>query len=76
MSVADKSGIQVYVGRQTIDREAAERTRDMTLVRLRAANVPWRQIGVILGLSHMGARKRWHAIPEEVREHYSRLTVG
>ncbi len=49
-----------------------ERSRDITIVRLRSRNLPWRKIGKYLGMSHEGVRHRYKRIPAEAREHYSR----
>jgi hypothetical protein len=77
MSVVDRWGVQVkpMVARRATTAEA-ERARDMTLCRLRRQGQSWRAIGTFLGLSYEGARKRWRAIPETVREHYGRAAVG
>jgi hypothetical protein len=55
---------------------AVENERDILIISLRATRRSWRRIGATVGLSHVGARKRYHAIPEAVREHYSRVALG
>jgi len=78
MSVVDRRGVKVVVARA---RKAGvveiEKSRDLAIIRLRAAGQSWRQVGLYLGLSHEGARKRWRGIPEQVRRHYGKpLTLG
>ena len=72
MSVIDQWGIKLVVARrQRTSTESIERARDLTIVRLRASGLSWRQIEAFFTpISDDGARLRWHAIPEEVRRHY------
>lgn len=54
----------------------AEKARDIALCKMRLRRQSWRAIGVFLGLSHEGARKRWMSLREDVREVYGRAEVG
>jgi hypothetical protein len=77
MSMVDRWGVQIKL---TVARKPtttdAEKTRDIALCRMRRVGQSWRTIGVVLGLTHEGARKRWYSLPEAVREHYGRAEVG
>lgn len=73
--MATRLGIQVVVRRRTsidFDRDTIERSRDITIVKLRREGQSWRQIGAFLGLSHEQARKRWFGLDPEIREELAR----
>lgn len=53
-----------------------ERVRDMALIQFRLERKTWREIGRRLRMSHEGARKRWQAIPQEVKDDFRRKAMG
>lgn len=73
MSMVDGWGVQVRSGdvpRAGV-RPDTEKSKDMIVMGLRARRLSWRQIGDIMGVSHVAAYKRWRAIPEKARKHYA-----
>lgn len=69
----DKWGVKVDRVRKRKPDPA--RSKDMILIGLRSQKFSWRQIGKLMGTSHVAAYKRFHSIPEAVRAHYRR-SVG
>jgi hypothetical protein len=74
LSWEDEDGLPIDSPRK--EEASAEIERDVIIIRLRATRRSWRRIGPVVGLTYEGARKRYHAIPEAVREHYSRVALG
>lgn len=80
MSITDGEGVRIWPvvakrPKTLATSTEVQRARDIALVKMRKRQQSWRAIGAFLGMSYEGARRRWNAIPEAVREHYGR-TVG
>ena len=75
MSMVDRDGVQVSVARkECVDPEKA---KDMAVIGYRAQGMSFRQIGVIMRVSHVAVYKRWRSIPQEARRYYAgRIKVG
>jgi len=73
MSMVDETGVRVE--RRVDARPDRKKSEDMILIGLRAQNMPIREIGRIFKISHVAVLKRWKAIPESVRDHYTK-TLG
>lgn len=74
MSMVNTLGVQVVARKRT--RVDVELAKDVAVIGYRAQGISFRQIGKIMGVSHVAVLKRWHNIKPEARSYYAKLAVG
>lgn len=75
MSLVNRHGVQVRA-RRCVESVDPEMAKDMAVIGYRAQGMTYRQIGRIMGVSHVAVYKRLRAIPSEARRHYGSVALG